>query len=89
MERLGQHGQGVRQSLLCAAIPARAEQNPGQEMTVNQPDLMLACTIGPIDAGIIGELEKAYTCKTRVVIAHVGAGTGKALERPGAAISMS
>jgi tungstate transport system substrate-binding protein len=41
---------------------------------------MMASTIGPIDAGIVGALEDAYRRKTGVDVRHVGAGTGAALE---------
>jgi tungstate transport system substrate-binding protein len=40
----------------------------------------MASTIGPIDAGIVGALEEAYLRRTGVRVAHVGAGTGRALE---------
>jgi len=42
--------------------------------------IMLASTIGPIDAGIVGALEAAFTKKTGIVVEHVGAGTGQALK---------
>ena len=42
--------------------------------------IMLASTIGPIDAGIVGALEAAFTKKTGVVVEHTGAGTGQALK---------
>jgi len=42
--------------------------------------IMMASTIGPIDAGIVGALEEAYTKKTGVIIEHKGAGTGLALK---------
>jgi tungstate transport system substrate-binding protein len=42
--------------------------------------LMMASTIGPIDAGIVAALEDAYGRKTGVIVRHVGAGTGAALE---------
>ena len=42
--------------------------------------VMLASTIGPVDAGIVGALEDAYLKRTGVVVRHVGAGTGAALE---------
>lgn len=41
---------------------------------------MLASTIGPIDAGIVGALEEAFTKKTGIIIEHKGAGTGLALK---------
>ncbi len=42
--------------------------------------IMLASTIGPIDAGIVGALEEAFSKKTGIVVEHTGAGTGKALK---------
>ena len=41
---------------------------------------MLASTIGPIDAGIVGALEEAFTKKTGMPVEHKGAGTGQALK---------
>ncbi len=42
--------------------------------------IMLASTIGPIDAGIVGALEAAFTKKTGITVEHTGAGTGQALK---------
>ena len=42
--------------------------------------LLMASTIGPIDAGIVGALEDAYRARTGVLVRHAGAGTGAALE---------
>ena len=42
--------------------------------------LMMASTIGPIDAGIVEALEDAYRRTTGVDVRHVGAGTGAALD---------
>ena len=33
---------------------------------------MLASTIGPIDAGIVGALEAAFTKKTGIAVEHTG-----------------
>ena len=44
------------------------------------PKIMLASTIGPIDAGIVGALEEAFTKKTGIMVEHQGAGTGQALK---------
>ena len=41
---------------------------------------MMASTIGPVDAGIVGALEDAYFKRTGVVVRHASAGTGAALE---------
>jgi tungstate transport system substrate-binding protein len=45
-----------------------------------QKKIMLASTIGPIDAGIVGALEEAFTKKTGIAVEHAGAGTGKAIQ---------
>ncbi len=45
-----------------------------------QKGVLLASTIGPIDAGIVGVLEEAFTKKTGIAVEHTGAGTGQALK---------
>jgi tungstate transport system substrate-binding protein len=42
--------------------------------------LLMASTIGPIDAGIVPALEDAFEKETGVRVRHVGAGTGEALK---------
>jgi tungstate transport system substrate-binding protein len=42
--------------------------------------VMLASTIGPIDAGIVGALEDAFQRRSGIEVRHVGAGTGAALD---------
>ena len=42
--------------------------------------ILWACTIGPIDAGIVGLLEERFEGETGVRVRHVGAGTGAALD---------
>ena len=42
--------------------------------------LLLASTIGPVDAGIVGALEGAFEQETGIRVRHVGAGTGAALD---------
>ncbi len=42
--------------------------------------LLLSSTIGPIDAGIVGELESRFEKDTGIRVRHVGAGTGAALD---------
>lgn len=42
--------------------------------------VLMAGTIGPIDAGIVGALEDQYEKETGVRVRHVGAGTGDALK---------
>jgi tungstate transport system substrate-binding protein len=53
----------------------------GSSAEPSQPKkIMLASTIGPIDAGIVGALEEAFTKKTGIQVEHKGAGTGQALK---------
>lgn len=53
----------------------------GRGPAAGQPRIvMMASTIGPIDAGIVAALEDAYFKRTGVVVRHAGAGTGAALE---------
>jgi tungstate transport system substrate-binding protein len=54
-------------------------QGPSAE-TATSGKIMLASTIGPIDAGIVGVLEETFTKKTGIRVEHKGAGTGKALK---------
>jgi tungstate transport system substrate-binding protein len=54
---------------------ATASQTTGESSKI-----LLASTIGPIDAGIIGALEEAFTKKTGIIVEHQGAGTGQALK---------
>lgn len=42
--------------------------------------ILLASTIGPIDAGIVGVLEDEFEKESGIRVRHVGAGTGAALE---------
>jgi tungstate transport system substrate-binding protein len=42
--------------------------------------ILLASTIGPIDAGIVPALEAAFEKETGIRVRHVGAGTGEALK---------
>lgn len=42
--------------------------------------ILWACTIGPIDAGIVGLLEDRFERETGIRVRHVGAGTGAALD---------
>jgi tungstate transport system substrate-binding protein len=42
--------------------------------------VLLASTIGPIDAGIVGTLEEQFEKETGIRVRHVGAGTGAALK---------
>jgi tungstate transport system substrate-binding protein len=58
-------------SVVLMAVPVRA----GQEGF-----LLMASTIGPIDAGIVPALEDAFEKETGIRVRHVGAGTGEALQ---------
>ncbi len=42
--------------------------------------ILLASTIGPIDAGIVSVLEEGFEKETGIRVRHVGAGTGEALK---------
>jgi tungstate transport system substrate-binding protein len=42
--------------------------------------ILLASTIGPIDAGIVSVLEERFEKETGIHVRHVGAGTGEALK---------
>ena len=42
--------------------------------------ILLASTIGPIDAGIVAALEEGFEKETGISVRHVGAGTGAALK---------
>ena len=42
--------------------------------------ILLASTIGPIDAGIVAALEERFEKETGIIVRHVGAGTGEALK---------
>jgi tungstate transport system substrate-binding protein len=44
------------------------------------PFVLLASTIGPIDAGVVGALEEGFEKETGIRVRHVGAGTGAALK---------
>ncbi len=53
--------------------PPRGQPRPaGGEAGI----VMMASTIGPVDAGIVGALEDAYFKRTGVVVRHAAAGTG-------------
>lgn len=58
-----------------SSLPAFAA-DPAEQ----RPKIMLASTIGPIDAGIVGALETAFAKKTGTAVEHKGAGTGQALK---------
>ena len=58
----------------CASTPAAPTAASGTKF------LLLASTIGPIDAGIVGDLETAFEKETGIRVRHVGAGTGATLD---------
>ena len=72
-----------RSLLLAAAVLAAAAcaaSGPAADRSAPKEVLLMASTIGPIDAGIVPALEEAYLAKTGVLVRHAGAGTGAALE---------
>jgi tungstate transport system substrate-binding protein len=68
--------------LLVLCIVGTHAASGDQSQTAASPGskIMLASTIGPIDAGIVGALEEAFTKKTGIAVEHTGAGTGKAIQ---------
>jgi tungstate transport system substrate-binding protein len=68
--------------LLCLALAVSCAlpERQGERAAEPRDVLLMASTIGPIDAGIVGVLEDAYFARTRVLVRHAGAGTGAALE---------
>ena len=46
----------------------------------NDKFILWSCTIGPIDAGIVGALEDQFEKETGIRVRHMGAGTGAALD---------
>jgi len=52
---------------------------PEGQPAAERPQLLLASTIGPIDAGIVDLFEQEFEKKTGIRVRHVGAGTGAAL----------
>ncbi|MDA8125218.1 MAG: substrate-binding domain-containing protein [Deltaproteobacteria bacterium] len=53
---------------------------PGLGQAQEGKFVLLASTIGPIDAGIVGALEEGFEKETGIRVRHVGAGTGAALK---------
>jgi len=64
--------------MICSVLLVQGCGQPAAE-TTEAEQVLWASTIGPIDAGIVAALEKAYQEKTGVIVRHVGAGTGAAL----------
>jgi tungstate transport system substrate-binding protein len=65
--------------LLVFLVPACQTMDRAGDSRVN-PFVLLASTIGPIDAGIVGALEEGFEKETGIRVRHVGAGTGAALK---------
>jgi tungstate transport system substrate-binding protein len=57
--------------LLCLPLTVQAQ---------SQGFLLMASTIGPIDAGIVSVLEDSFEKESGIRVRHVGAGTGEALK---------
>lgn len=72
-------GLAVAIIMVCSVLLVQGCGKPAAE-TAEAEQVLWASTIGPIDAGIVAALEKAYQEKTGVVVRHVGAGTGAALD---------
>lgn len=65
---------------LTVLLTACGNQQAVQKVDAQQHQILLASTIGPIDAGIVDVLETEFHKKTGIVIRHVGAGTGATLK---------
>jgi len=52
---------------------------PGMVVAKDKKFILMASTIGPIDAGIVGALEDKFEQERGIRVRHVGAGTGAAL----------
>jgi len=53
---------------------------PGLSGAKDKKFILMASTIGPIDAGIVGALEAGFEKDTGIRVRHVGAGTGAAMD---------
>jgi len=67
-------------TILCAFDPAVLQALDDTRSSTVPRKVMLASTIGPIDAGIVGALEEAFAKETGIIVEHQGAGTGQALK---------
>jgi len=65
-----------RLSLLLAVLLVML---PGAAVAKDKKFVLMASTIGPIDAGIVGALEDNFEKEKGIRVRHVGAGTGAAL----------
>ena len=53
---------------------------PGTAVAKDKKFILMASTIGPIDAGIVGALEDSFEKEKGIRVRHVGAGTGATLK---------
>lgn len=51
----------------------------GEDEPAGGTPLLLASTIGPVEAGVVGALEEAFYLETGILVRHVAAGSGQAL----------
>jgi tungstate transport system substrate-binding protein len=65
---------------LCSLLFLLTVVFPGSAMAQTGKFILLASTIGPIDAGIVSVLEDQFEKETGIRVRHVGAGTGAALK---------
>jgi tungstate transport system substrate-binding protein len=74
----------LRQRLLASVAALALAASPvvaaGTARADDTKFLLLASTIGPIDAGVVAELEAAFEKESGIRVRHVGAGTGATLE---------
>ncbi len=70
----------MKKSMLLCLLAAFALLTARVDASAQQIGLLMASTIGPIDAGIVGALEDAFEKETNIRVRHVGAGTGEALK---------
>jgi tungstate transport system substrate-binding protein len=61
------------------AEEAQADQK-GTKITSREHFLLLASTIGPVETGLMEELEQAYYKEHGVLVRHIAAGSGRALD---------
>lgn len=70
--------------LLCCimlGIPYTAQaQSKAKIAAQSEGFILMAGTIGPIDAGIVSALEDQFEKESGIRVRHVGAGTGEALK---------
>jgi len=71
-----------RKLLVCLAIvlAAAGVPSPAPLHAEDSKFLLLASTIGPVDAGMVDALENAFEKETGIRVRHVGAGTGATLD---------